>query len=263
MLGRLPKSRSLLVNKGFKNSGISNILPKMPSKRGIPCGVSIGATNKPYDNLEAMIEDAFLGFKEADTFQNFDYYELNISCPNLINIQNLPQKIDSPVGFKAILEKLNGLRLSRPVFVKMPLERSLEETKELLEVAVPYSFVKGFIFANLVKNRENPAFDPEEIKNAGKGNFSGKPVSAQSDALISFAYQKYGQRFTIIGVGGIFTAEDAYRKITLGASLVQLITGMIYMGPQSIGEINAGLVKLLHKNGFKNISEAVGANVRG
>ena len=64
----------------------------------------------------------------------------------------------------------------------------------------------------------------------------------------------------LVGVGGIFTAEDAYRKIRLGASLVQLITGMIFEGPQTISEINRGLVELLKKDGFKNVSEAIGVD---
>ena len=71
----------------------------------------------------------------------------------------------------------------------------------------------------------------------------------------------YGDRFVIIGCGGVFTAEDAYQKIKLGASLVQLITGMVYGGPQQIGVINRGLVKLLKKDGYKNLSEAIGASV--
>jgi len=62
----------------------------------------------------------------------------------------------------------------------------------------------------------------------------------------------------IIGVGGIFSADDAYTKIKLGASLVELITGMIFEGPQLIGQINQGLVELLKRDGFNNISQAIG-----
>ena len=66
----------------------------------------------------------------------------------------------------------------------------------------------------------------------------------------------------IIGCGGIFSAEDAYKKIRLGANLVQLITGMIYEGPQLVGQINRGLVKLLERDGFSNVNKAVGTNVK-
>ncbi|MEK7149638.1 MAG: quinone-dependent dihydroorotate dehydrogenase, partial [Patescibacteria group bacterium] len=80
--------------------------------------------------------------------------------------------------------------------------------------------------------------------------------------LIKYIYQKTKGEFVIIGCGGIFSAKDAYKKIRLGASLVQLITGMIFEGPQLISQINRGLVKLLKKDGFKNISEAVGIDVK-
>jgi dihydroorotate dehydrogenase len=81
-----------------------------------------------------------------------------------------------------------------------------------------------------------------------------------TDNLISYVYKKTNGKYIIIGSGGVFSAEDAYDKIKRGASLIQLITGMIYEGPQLIGEINAGLVKLLKADGYKNISEAIGVN---
>ena len=75
-------------------------------------------------------------------------------------------------------------------------------------------------------------------------------------------YKKEGKRFALIGVGGVFSAEDAYKKIRFGASLVQMITGMIFEGPQVVGEINRGLAELLKRDGFSNISEAIGADMR-
>ena len=143
----------------------------------------------------------------------------------------------------------------------MPLERKLEEIKELMEVAIDFSFIRGLIFSNLVKDRTNKAFDIDEIKKAGKGNFSGKPVEQKSNEILSYAYKTYGKRFILIGVGGVFTAEDAYKKILLGASLVELITGMIFMGPEQIGIINKGLAELLKKDGYHNIKDAIGTLV--
>jgi dihydroorotate dehydrogenase len=81
-----------------------------------------------------------------------------------------------------------------------------------------------------------------------------------SNKLIRLTYRKYNRRFVIIGVGGIFSAEDAYAKIRYGANLVELVTGLIFEGPQLIGQINRGLVDLLHKDGFSNVSEAVGVD---
>ena len=139
-------------------------------------------------------------------------------------------------------------------------EKSVEETLSLCEVASNYKWVSGFIFSNLVKDRTNPLFDKEEIENAGKGNFSGKPTEKLSNNLISAVYKKYKNRFIIIGCGGVFTGADAYEKIKRGASLIQMITGMIYEGPSVIGNINKELAELLKKDRYKNISEAVGVN---
>ena len=91
---------------------------------------------------------------------------------------------------------------------------------------------------------------------------SGKIVEEMANEHIKYVYKKTQGRYVIIGLGGVFNAEDAYKKIRLGASLVQLITGMIYEGPQLISDINSGLVKLLKRDGFTNISQAVGIDNR-
>jgi len=92
------------------------------------------------------------------------------------------------------------------------------------------------------------------------GGLSGVPVRELSDKLLAYLYKKVGHRFVLIGCGGIFSAKDAYRKIRLGASSLQLITGMIYLGPQLVGDINRELAALLKRDGFKSVSEAVGVD---
>ena len=129
MLGRLPKSKSLLVNKGFKSMGMEAVLKKIKeSPRGrhqseeagtIPLGLSIGATNRAYKKIEDMADDVYLSFELALKVNYFDYYELNISCPNLINVENLKEKFDDPVGFAILLNKLSYLNINKPLFIKM------------------------------------------------------------------------------------------------------------------------------------------------
>lgn len=260
MLGRLPKSKSLLVNKGFKSMGIYSVLKKIGMRREgcIPLGLSIGSTNQAYKKIEDMAEDIYLSFVEVLKVDYFDYYELNISCPNLINVENLKEKFDDPIGFAILLNKLSYLNIDKPLFVKMHAEKSTEETFALLEVAKNYKWISGVIISNLVKNRNNKSFDEDEIKNAGKGNFSGKPTEEFSNNLISEVYKQYKDRFIIIGCGGIFSGADAYEKIKRGATLVQMVTGMIYEGPSVIGKINKELAELLSKDCLTNISEAIG-----
>lgn len=142
----------------------------------------------------------------------------------------------------------------------MPIDKTDEETLAMLKVIVKYP-VQAVIFGNLQKDRHDPALDPLEVKRFAKGNFSGKPTEKRANELISLAYGTYGEKLPIIGCGGVFSAADAYKKIKLGASLVQLITGMIYEGPQLIAEINLGLVELFKQDGVNKLAKIRGAGV--
>lgn len=257
-LGRLPKSLSLFVNKGFKNKGIKYIVERLSNKKfEVPIGISIGKTNSKKEMTQSeSVADIVEAFKIVENSGvDFSFYELNISCPNLhgnVEFFSIPH-------LKGLLTAVSGLNLSKPLFVKMPIEKSNEEVLEMLKLASEFP-VKGVVFGNLQKDRNDESFDKEEIKKAGKGHFSGKPMERRSNELIKIAYKNFGKRFLIIGCGGIFTAEDAYKKIRLGSSLLQLITGMIYQGPQLIAEINHDLFILLKKDGFSNISQAIGVD---
>jgi dihydroorotate dehydrogenase subfamily 2 len=255
MLGRLPKSKSLMVNKGYKNEGAKAVIKKLKGRRfdGV-VGISIGRTNgKLMTQAEAVkdIVEAFTKFEKANL--NNKYYELNISCPNLIgSVTFYP-----PKELEQLLKAVDKVKLSKPLLIKMPIEKTDKEVKEMLQVIVKHN-VRGVIFGNLQKNRQDPSLDPNEVAKFPKGNFSGKPTEKRSDELIKFAYKTVGKKLLIVGCGGVFSAEDAYRKIKLGASLIQLITGMIYEGPQMMAEINLDLVEFLRRDGYRNVSEAVG-----
>ena len=257
-LGRLPKSKSLLVNKGFKNEGIRVIEARLAGTEfPIPIGISIGKTNshQPMTQIEAVadIVEAFRIVEGGSVPWN--YYELNISCPNLYgNVE-----FYAPAHLKELLSAVTSLKLKRPLFIKMPIDKSDTETLEMLAVIASFP-VQAVIFGNLQKNKADPAIDQTEAAKFTKGFYSGKPTEKQSNELIALAFKKYGSKLKIIGCGGVFSAEDAYKKIRLGTSLVQLITGLIYRGPFLPAEINAGLTKLLRRDGFKHISEAIGAD---
>lgn len=256
MLGRLPKSKSLMVNKGFKNLGAVATAAALKNQRFlIPVGVSIGRTNdRKLATVEKSIQDICAAFKLFEKLHiKNSYYELNISCPNLMgDISFYP-----PKHLDALLVALDRLNLKKPVFVKMPIDKTDAEILGMLRVIVRHT-PAGVIFGNLATNRKNPKLDKEEVARFPVGNFSGKPTFDRSNALISLTYKRYKHRFVIIGCGGIFSAEDAYEKIRRGASLVQLITGMIYQGPQLIPQITNGLLDLLERDGYASIGEAIG-----
>ena len=106
LLGRLPRSRSLLVNKGFKNAGMDHVLKHMSHQKNGPVGISIGCTNRQYADFDELVDDTASGFKKANQDPFFDYFELNISCPNLININTFEERPDEPEGLLKILIKL-------------------------------------------------------------------------------------------------------------------------------------------------------------
>lgn len=261
-LGRLPKSKSLMVNKGFKNLGAKIISEKLKNLRfKIPLGISIGMTNSNKINtLKDAIKDIINAFKifEKTKVKN-SYYELNISCPNLIN-----NKINfyKPSNLNKLLQLINQLKLKKPIFIKMPIEKTNREIVDMLNIISKYKSIKGVIFGNLQKNRQDPTLIKSEVKKFKVGYFSGKPCEKRSNELIKLAYKKFGKKLIIIGCGGVFSAEDAYKKIKLGASLIQLITGIIFQGPQLITQINLKLIDLLKEDGFNNIKQAVGKDIK-
>jgi dihydroorotate dehydrogenase len=279
MLGRLPRSRSLMVNKGFKNDGVAATLARLgeklqdPVRSGVasafayPVGVSIGKTNTADLATQAeAIADVVAGFRAAEASGvPFAYYELNISCPNLVGLVEFykPKHLEELlVALEEIFSRdvrSADVRRARPVFVKMPISKTDEEVRAMMDVIVCHPFIKAVIFGNLQRDRNNPALVPEEAARWSVGNFSGVPCRDRSDELIRLVYREYGAKIRVIGCGGTFSAEDAYRKIKLGASLVQLITGLIFQGPQLVAQINRDLARMLARDGYRSIAEAVGA----
>ena len=257
MLGRLPKSRSLMVNKGFKNLGIAATLEHLAGHSfEYPVGVSIGKTNTlDIANQKEAVADVVAAFRTAEASGvPFAYYELNISCPNLAGLVEFYE----PKHLQQLLEAIGELSLTRPVWVKMPISKTDDEIRGMMDAIVQFPFVKAVILGNLQGNRKDATILPEEASRFMVGNFSGKPCERRSNELIRLVYRGYGSRVAIVGCGGVFSAADAYHKIKLGASLVQLITGLIFEGPQLVAQINHDLAKLLERDGYRAISDAVG-----
>lgn len=254
-LWRLPASQGLIVYYGLKNDGSEKISRRLRYRKfSLPVGISVAKTNCPATvDTAAGIEDyakAFEAFVDIGS-----YFTINISCPNAFG--GLP--FTNPHKLELLLKKIEDVPNKKPVFLKLPPNLPEKEVDEIIEVAQRRK-IDGFICTNLSKDRNNPAVVERDIPPVG--GISGKPAQAAADRLIEYIYHRTKGKFVIIGCGGIFSAQDAYKKIKLGASLVQLITGMIYEGPQLIGEINKGLARLLARDGYKNISEAVGADVK-
>lgn len=249
---RLPQHKAIAVHAGLGNQGSAAVakrlratLPRESHK--IPLTVSIARTNiKESSTEQSGINDYTMGLLNMRRSANV--FEINISCPNTYG----GEPFTSPERLHRLLTAIDSQKLTQPVYIKMPSNLSWAEFKALLDVIVKHS-VQGVTICNLRKDRKGLSV-PKDVP----GSISGKPIQQASDALIAKTYRQYGDRLTIIGVGGIFTAEDAYRKIKNGASLVELATGLIYEGPSIAGQINRGLVKLLKADGYTSIQQAIG-----
>lgn len=252
-LWRLKKSKSLLVYYGLKNDGAEAISKKLHGKRfEIPMGMSVAMTNCE-DNLD--IDKAIADYAKAFALMepSAAYLTVNISCPNTQG----GQPFVAPDKLEKLLKVLDEIPTTKPIFIKLSPDLSDAELDALLEVARAHR-VHGIICTNLTKKRDGEKILDENVPE--KGGLSGKVVQELSDKMLAYIYKKEGQRFVLVGCGGVFNAEDAYKKIRLGATLVQMITGMIFEGPQVISEINQGIVKLLKRDGFTSIKDAIGAD---
>lgn len=250
-LWRLPEDKGLAVYYGLANEGAEAISSKLKIKKlRITTGISIAKTNDPNIKGDESVNDYFKAYSLLKDIG--DYVTINISCPNTGDgcsfqesdlLEKLLKKIDKP---------------SKPCFLKISPDLPKSKVDKIISLVLKYKLT-GLVISNLKHNHDGLK-TPKEILNKTKGGISGPITKKLSDDLISYVYEKTKGNLIIIGVGGIFSAEDAYQKIKNGATLVQLITGMIYEGPTLIKKINKDLIKLLDRDGFNNIQEAVGVN---
>jgi dihydroorotate dehydrogenase (fumarate) len=259
---RLRADRSLVVHAGLPNDGVDVIAERIQnySHRTVetfPVIVSVAKTNSVTASSEsAAIKDYCRSFKKLERTDNISMYELNISCPNTYGGEpfTTPERLDK------LLSAVDVLTLNRPLLIKMPISLPWVEFKNLLHVINAHD-VAGVTIGNLLKDR-NKAKLRNLLSSDIKGGLSGRPTRDISTKLIKKTYAIYGDKLMIVGVGGVFSAQHAYEKIKAGATLVGMITGMIFEGPQIVGDINYGIGKLLARDGYETVAEAIGVDVK-
>lgn len=247
-LERIIDKKSLWVNFGLNNKGADEISYRLNGgKFNIPFGISIAKTNCATTADDSIgREDYIYSLKKFNSMNVGDFFVLNISCPNAYG----GQPFSDAKRFELLMKKVVKLKIKKPIFVKLSPDISRKNIDEIIRISGKYK-ISGFMISNLTKEHERD-----------NGGLSGKYLEKKANSLLKYVALRTKGKFVLIGVGGIFSAEDAYTKIKLGANLVELITGMIYQGPGLIGEINYGLVELLKKEGYRNVSEAVGKGLK-
>lgn len=260
---RLPKSKSLVVNAGLPSEGAPIVAERVSGYKpsllaDFPLWVSSAKTNaKDTVNQEQAVEDYCASLAAFDKLNQVSMHEINISCPNTFG----GEPFTTADKLEALLVGVDKLDLKKPITIKLPINLPLNDFDTLLDTIVSHSSVKAVTIGNLFKDRSAVKLS-EVLPDDVKGSLSGEPTRQVTTELIRRTYQKHGDRLLIIGVGGVFSADHAYAKIRAGASLVALITGMIFEGPQVVGQINRDLVKLLERDGFSNVSQAIGVDAK-
>ena len=250
---RLPKDKAIMVHYGLASEGVDNIYKRLKNlKFKIPLILSVAKTNDINIKGDDSVNDYYYSFKKLENLT--DFITLNISCPNTGD----GRSFQDPFLLEKLLKKIG--KTDKKIFLKISPDIAEENIDKILLVIKNYD-IKGFIIGNLLKKRENLKSSEDDLKGMS-GSVSGPVAGKRSLELIRYVYEKIKGKYVIIGCGGITTAEEAYEMIKNGASLIQIVTSMIFEGPIVIKKINKGLVKLLRKDGYNNIKEVIGANFK-
>jgi len=261
-LFRLLEDEAVLNRMGFNNQGsqvVAKCLEKQAESRGkIPWGMNLGKSKiTPLEEAPKDYVTSFLRLRQWG-----DYFVVNVSSPNTPGLRSLQESSHLKRILDAIQESNSE---QKPILVKIAPDLSWDAIGEVLTIADQCQLA-GIIATNTTTSREG--LQTKIIQKTGNpiteeaGGISGKPLRDRATEVICFIYQQTQGKLPIIGVGGIFTAEDAWAKITAGASLLQVYTGWIYEGPMLARNVLTGLSQKLDENGLSHLSEAVGMTNR-
>jgi dihydroorotate dehydrogenase len=255
---RLPEHRALINRMGFNNQGAAACARRLaaldPAARTGLVGINVGK-NKATPNEQAV--DDYLACLEA--LHGFaDYLVVNISSPNTPGLRQLQERGALDRLLRACVARLGELAPGKGLVVKLAPDLEPEALDEAVDVAIAAG-VAAIAATNTTLSRAGVEGHPL----AGEaGGLSGAPLTARSTEVIRRVAARAAGRIPVIGSGGVMSAEDAWAKIRAGATLVQVYTGFVYGGPGFASQVNEGLCRLMERDGFGSIQEAIGADQR-
>ncbi|MBS0207854.1 MAG: quinone-dependent dihydroorotate dehydrogenase [Planctomycetes bacterium] len=261
-LFRLPADRAIVVNYGLPNDGAATVARRLHVRQlstDVPLGVNLVKTNRGPrdvdDTPESIIADYVTSARTMHAAA--DYLMLNLSCPNAAGGIDF---FATPANIGRLLDALAPLGIRCPVWLKLAPSADEAFLDGALAAADPHRFITGFSF-NLPPGK--PAGltlqTPRRVWADWPGAVAGRPVAETINRCVAALYRRMPrERYAIIAAGGVFTADDAYEKIRLGASLVQLYTALVHEGPSIVRRINQGLCQLAARDGFHKVSDAIG-----
>ncbi len=259
-LFRLPLDRAAINRMGFNNQGAVQMAAILKQNRQAdhpdqsPIGINLGKSK--LTPLDQAVEDYLGSFRLLKAWG--DYFVVNVSSPNTPGLRSL-QATDQLAPILSGLQQEN--QGEKPLLVKISPDLEWEAIAAILELAQTHHLA-GVIATNTTVQRHGLKTQTIQATNnlvtQEAGGLSGAPLRQRSTEIIQFIWQQTQGKLPVIGVGGIFTAEDAWEKITAGASLVQIYTGWVYEGPWMVRRILAGLQDKLDQQGLPTLASAVG-----
>lgn len=257
---RLPEDKAALNRMGANNLGaavmadtLSQTWQRKP--RVVPIGINL--CKSKIAELDQAAADYTGSFEYLES--HADYFVVNVSSPNTPGLRSL-QATEQLKPILAGLQEANTNQ--KPILVKIAPDLEWADIKAIVDLALEYELA-GAIATNTTISRT----DLKTATLAATGNplteeaggISGQPVRERSTEVIRFIYQETAGKLPIIGVGGIFTAQDAWDKIIAGASLLQVYTGWVYQGPWLVKDALSGILNRMESQGFSSVTEAVGS----
>jgi dihydroorotate dehydrogenase len=250
-LFRLPEDRALLNRMGFNNHGAAALANRLASHRpDVPIGVNIGKSKI------TAAEDAAEDYRASARLvgPRAAYLVVNVSSPNTPGLRDL-QTVES---LRPILSAVLA-ETPTPVLVKIAPDLADTDIDDIADLAVELGLA-GIVATNTTVSRDG--LRTPGVERLGDGGISGPPVAQRAREVLRRLYDRVGDRLTLISVGGIETVDDAWDRITAGASLLQGYTGFIYGGGLWAKHIHDGLAVRLRDGGFSSLSDAVGSATR-
>ncbi|MFH8790183.1 quinone-dependent dihydroorotate dehydrogenase [Streptomyces roseoverticillatus] len=263
-LFRLVADRALINRMGFNNDGSAAVAERLAARKAVfrtAVGVNIGKT-KIVPEEEAVADYVTSTERLA---AHADYLVVNVSSPNTPGLRNLQATEALRPLLAAVREAADRTVTSRrvPLLVKIAPDLADEDVDAVADLAVELG-LDGIIATNTTIAREGLGLRTPKrtVEAIGAGGLSGAPLKARSLEVLSRLYARVGNRITLVGVGGIETADDAWERILAGASLVQGYSAFIYEGPFWCRKIHKGLAEKLAASPYATLAEAVGAETR-
>ncbi len=254
-LFRLPADQALINRMGFNNDGAETAALRLRRSRAhIPLGGNIGKSK--VTKLDDAVRDYEHSFLQLRPY--VDYFVINVSSPNTPQLRELQSK----KRLRELLSHLSSLneRPAVPMLLKIAPDLNQPQLEEMIEV-VEESAINGIIATNTTISREGLASGSERVERAGAGGLSGAPLTTKSTEIIRFLRRHLPKRVQIVGVGGVFSGAQALEKILAGACCLQIYTGLIYRGPNTVFKIASELERCLGQRGFTSLKEAIGAGL--